>query len=234
MSFIERTWSLLDPHRRALRLIDDELDAERGEEAPARSELAWLSKHLDGCESCRTEAAHRRALMEAMLSAPAERAPTGFAGRVLMAAKARADLPDVAEEVEELAPSRRFAFGGLIAVAMAAGVFVFAGIVPGGSDSPSGVQVSGHGTEVQERPHFVVRAPGVGAAKVRTQITTIVDAHDGTLSAEGDDVLVRIPRAQLIATMHDLAQRGRFKISKADAGEIGPEVETIVIRFELD
>ncbi len=233
MSFIERTWSLLDPHRRALRLVDDEIDAERDEGDVARSDLAWLTKHLDGCEDCRAEAARRRALVAAMRSAPAEQAPTGFAGRVLMAAKARADLPEF-DTREELSPDRRFAFGGLAAVGMAAALFVFAAVVPGGSETPSGVQVSGHATEIAERPHFVVRAPGVGAAKVRTQIGKIVASHEGTLEAQGDDVLVRIPRAELIATMQDLAQRGRFKISKADAGEIGPDVETIVIRFELD
>ncbi|MEQ8274973.1 MAG: zf-HC2 domain-containing protein [Deltaproteobacteria bacterium] len=229
MNLFERTRLLFSPHARAERLIDDHLDAARGEASLPPSDQAWLEQHLEGCVSCRAVRDERHALLEAMRAAPTERAPTGFAGRVLMAAKARADV-----EPEVVVPERRFGLGGVAALAMVAGLFVFAAIIPTGKDGGGGVQVSGHATELQDRPHFVVRAPGVGAAKVRAQITSIVTAHEGTLEAAGDDVLVRIPRAELIGAMQDLAQRGRFKVSKADAGEIGPGVETIVIRFELD
>ena len=222
-------------HQRAERLIDDERDASRGEGALTRDDAQWLDEHLAVCEACRAFREERAELFEVMRAAAPLRAPAGFAERVIAAAKSSSEEAPVVE----LAPrpfTGRLALGSLALAAAAAGLFFFASGAPtsGPAGTTNPVQVSGHAIERAEAPHFLVRAPGVGAAQVRAQIAVIVDRHDGQLTGQGDDVLVRIPRAELIGVMKDLASRGRFKVQKAAGGELDADVESIIIRFELD
>jgi hypothetical protein len=92
----------------------------------------------------------------------------------------------------------------------------------------------GKGLAVEDAPHFIVRAPGVGVAKARREITQVVTAHKGTYNETRTAIVAHIPRSGLVAVTQDLASRAAFRMSKADAGELSPDLETIVIRFELE
>jgi hypothetical protein len=228
------TRSLFSPHGRAERLIDAQLDAARGEGSLSERDERWLERHIESCVDCRATREERRALLDVLANDRVE-APQGFAGRVLMAAKARGREP--VEELpvnDEPVLGRRYALGGLVAVAMGLGLFVFAAQNQSPVRGNGSLHVSGTGTEMVEKPHFSVRATGVRAAQARAQIAEIAQAHGGRLESSGNAVIVHIPRSALLAVVQDLAKRGRYKVSRADAGSIEPDVETIIMRFEVD
>lgn len=88
--------------------------------------------------------------------------------------------------------------------------------------------------EVPAAPHFIVRAPGLGAARARSHVTAIVQAHGGVMVEAREGLLARIPRKALLGVTQDLARAGGFKMLQADGAELAPSLETVVIRFELD
>lgn len=236
MSIQDMTRSLFSPHGRAERLIDAQLDAARGEGVLSDADETWLERHIAECVDCRAVREERRALLGVMADHADVEAPEGFAGRVLMAAKARGREAPVAEEIHEPVLGRRYALGGLAAVAAGLGLFAFAAShQPEPALSTKGqVHVMGRAAEIDVAPHFTVRAPGIGAAQLRAQIAEIATQHGGELVTAEGAVLVHLPRAELVGVVQDLARRGRYKVSRADGEDVGPDVETIVVRFELD
>jgi hypothetical protein len=214
-------------HRRAERLIDERLDRERDGERLEAHDIEWLEEHLRSCAECRAFESTRRKLMDATLSLKAVSAPEGFAARVL-AAKNRE---------EEAPPSTwsRFAVAGAIAAALIA-VVAISNSPTSSIEAPGGVGVSGTGSleQVDLHPHFVVRAPGLGAAKARAQAVAIVEAHGGSFSVADGAVYARIPREQLVTVMRDLSKQSQYKVSRSDAGELDSTLTEVVIKFELE
>src|SRR5262249_23132620 len=95
------------------------------------------------------------------------------------------------------------------------------------------VAVSGSAAlATSERPHFIVRAPGIGAAQIRAQVSEAVAAHHGALADQRGALVVRIPRAELLPLIQSL--HATYKLTKTSAEELDPAIETIVIRFELE
>lgn len=226
----------LFPHRLASELFDRSLDEERGDGVLDEEDRAFLDGHVERCRSCSAAFDARRSAVTALLALGAEKAPPGFAGRVLIAAKAR---PRV-EDVRAVRPSFTFSpalAGALGAAAVALVLVVGLGVRPSSSAlDASGVGALGSGPakvgEESARAHLVVRAPGVGAAKVRSQVIAIVSAHAGTSSERGGVIVARFPRSALLAVTQDLASRGPFKMAKAE--ELPPEAGEVTIRFELE
>ncbi len=218
-------------HGRAARLIDERLDEERGEGRLDGSDAEWLEQHLRGCEACRALEATRRRVLAAASALPRVSAPEGFAARVL-ASKARAVEP---APIAERGSFGRVALGGAIA---AAAILAFAaiGTVSSSSDTPGGVGVSGTGAleQVDLTPHFVVRAPGLGPARARAQAVAIIEAHGGQHQVQHGAIYGRVPRSELVKVMRDLAKHSRYKVSRADAGELDPSLTEVVIKFELE
>lgn len=111
-------------HEIALDKLDEWLDGELGE-----ADAAALSRHLDGCDACRREAARRKRLGEALFSpVPAEdpRRTEAFVRRVMAA---------VAEE--EVPFWRRLAAGVLtpaLALGLAALLFNIVSPAPGAAE----------------------------------------------------------------------------------------------------
>ena len=231
------------PHRRAAALIDLRIDALRGDDALSPADDAFLDAHLAACAECRAALASKQALVAQLRGLGPVQAPQGFAGRVLMAARARGrEVPAVEAEKGWLGgfvPSAQLATGALLTVIVLGSVGLVVGFgskgSAGGGHVAGAVETGGTGLAgALEAPHFLVRAPGLGAAKVRSQVTTIVRAHGGTFDDAGAALIARIPRSALIAVTQDLASRGRYKMSKAGEGELPAELDSILIRFELE
>lgn len=106
-------------HEKALDKLDEWLDGELGE-----SDAAALSRHLDGCDACRREAARRKRLGEALFSPAAAEDPRraeAFVRRVMAA---------VSEE--EVPFWRRLAAGALTpALALGLAALLFHIVSPG-------------------------------------------------------------------------------------------------------
>jgi hypothetical protein len=224
---------LFSPHAHAEALFDAELD---GDEI-AQSETLWLEKHLAGCERCVERRSGRQRMIRALQEMKGTKAPEGFAGRVLLAAKTRRP-PEQVEPERRMMPLAQLATGAVLALALIVGLI---GVVSLGTTPPAkkaqSIEASGGGSaamDLDEAPQFVVRAPGVGAAKARSQFTQIVSAHRGTFRDQGGALIARIPRAELIQVTQDLANSGRYKMSQPAGVELSPSMETIVIRFELE
>jgi hypothetical protein len=218
------------PHRRATRLIDDRLDAERGEEPLSKEDAAWLDGHLASCTECKGLERQRRMLLGHLSSLAGAEAPRGFAGRVLMAAKARPFEPDVEADDRP----RPVVWLGVAAAALA--TFAVVVIANVGSPGPApGVQIAGpSGIAASGEPHFTVRAPGIGAAKARAQAVEIIESHGGTYVVAPNAIRARVPRARLVAVMKDLARKSRYKVSQAVPGELEPSLDEVDIVFELE
>jgi hypothetical protein len=45
-------FAMFAPHRRAAELIDQKLDAERGEAELSREDADWLDRHVSRCAKC--------------------------------------------------------------------------------------------------------------------------------------------------------------------------------------
>ncbi len=217
-------------HGRAQRLIDERLDEERGEARLEARDAEWLDGHLSSCDACRAFEADRRKLLAAARM-PKISAPEGFAARVL-AAKAAGKTPAVEPEQTSGA---RFAIAGAITAAALIG-FVAIGNIGPSSDTPGHLGISGTGGLEQGDLHvdFVVRAPGLGPAKARAQAVAIIDAHGGRYQVTGDTIIARVPRDQLVAVMRDLSKHSRYKVSRADAGELAPTLTEVTLQFDLE
>jgi hypothetical protein len=231
--------SIILPHRRASELIDEQLDAERGEPALAREDSEWLESHLARCEKCAEQLAERRMLMKKVRSIGTAKAPAGFAGRVMLRAKTRrVEEPEAREGFfRPLMPLSQLALGVAMVAVLAVSLGVMMAVGPGESTKKTnGMETTsvGQAMAISDAPHFIVRAPGLGAAKARRDITQVVEAHRGTFSEAGSTIIARIPRGDLVGVTQDLANRASFRMTKADAGELPADLATIVIRFELD
>ncbi len=234
--------ALFLPHRRAERLIDQKIDEARGESVLAPQDATWLDRHLGGCARCQAVEAQRQDMLRSM-NAMRATAPQGFAGRVLMAAKAGREGPaldagfDAQVRAEaEAAPTWRsqFAVGGAV-LALCLGVLASVATIGGGpsTDGIGAVNISGQSGIAQEKPHFSVRAPGMGAAQVRAKAMQILDAHGGHYELQEGALIAQIPRAELLAVMKQLSKQGTFKVVKLSEA-LDPQLEMIVLRFDLD
>lgn len=229
LGHVNKVLSLVCPHYLAQRLIDARIDLRRGSVDLPEHEGDWLGRHLAACAPCRETNESREALIKVLWGMRTV-APTGFAGRVLERAKRG--------EVLVEAPPRRFGvqlgFAGLAALLLA--VFAATAVWMNRSPMSEGGEalLGGQGLSTAESVHFTVRAPGIGAAKIRTQVTSIVLANGGIYSDRYGAIIARIPRNALIGVTADLARQGRYKMIRSGAGEVEPSVETLVLRFELE
>lgn len=218
--------TVIAPHRWAEMLIDAQIDAARGEAALAEHEEAWLQEHLRQCERCAEAAAARQAAVQAMLQAPALRAPQGFAARALAAA--RADAQPVRP-----VPARPHFGQWFLGAAAVAAVVAFAVLVePTKTGSLGPVEVSGTVTSMEQAPDFLVRAPSLGAAEIQAKVTRIAHAHQGQVSGSEQALLVRIPRASLVGMLQDLSRAGEVKVTPQ--GALQPDREFVLLRVNLD
>lgn len=221
----------LSPHRRAERLMSARADAAR---EGAAAEVAWLGRHLAACPRCRAYERHLELALGALGELRDVEAPVGFAGRVMLAAKARGRAEEATpHEVSPAGAGRSYAFAGL-AMVLAVGAFV--AVAPLAKKEPGqGVELAGRGAAAGgETAHFTVRSPGSGPARARAQITELLEAHGAGFSAEGGVLTARVPRARLVPLLQDLAKKSRFKVSKGEDRELPPELEVVVVRFELE
>lgn len=231
--------SIFAPHRRAAELIDQKLDAERGEGSLSGGDRAWLEAHVARCAKCSAALEARAKQMRALRALGTAKAPEGFAGRVLLAAKTRR-APAVEEQesawLRPMMPLSQLAIGAGMLVVVLAGAAVLFRVNDSTKPQAKDTAVAGaQGLSQIEAPHFIVRAPSVGAAKARSEITQVVEAHGGTYLDNGNAIVARIPRSDLVAVTQDLAARAAFRMTKADAGtELPADLQTIIIRFELE
>ncbi|MCK6551843.1 hypothetical protein L6R52_38770 [Myxococcota bacterium] len=229
----------LRPHARAAALMDTRLDAARGEGALGADDAAFLDRHLERCAECQAAWAARERVVRAMASLEAK-APEGFAGRVLLAAKARGRAAPTVDETPawSLVPRGQLVMGAALVALVAGTLGTVVALGPKPKAREGVVQealTGGAGLErAADAADFVVRAPGLGAAKVRAQVTSIVAARGGTYEETSRAIIAVIPRASLVALTQDLASRGPFKMSKASDGELAADRTTLVLRFELD
>ena len=59
----EKLRDIIDPHARALRLIDLAIDADRGDSALSAGDNGWLDHHLASCLRCREARDARREIV---------------------------------------------------------------------------------------------------------------------------------------------------------------------------
>lgn len=233
--------SIFLPHRRAAELIDQKLDAERGEGELSSADRAWLDAHVSRCSECSAQLEARAKQLRALRSLGTAKAPAGFAGRVLLAAKTRS-APVIEEQeswLRPMLPYSQLAIGAAMLVVVLAGAAVLFRVNDSAKTLERNAAVAGAQGLAQkiEAPHFVVRAPSMGAAKARSEITKVVEAHGGSFMEleNGNAIVAHIPRADLVGVTQDLAARAAFRMTKADAGtELPADLHTIIIRFELE
>lgn len=223
--------SIYSSHRRAEALIEKRHDAEQGIDTFSDSDASWLETHLADCDACRELLAVRPKLDEGFALLRGAEAPAGFADRVLRAAR---ETPE--EEVPEVVDEGRSLRGWatpILALAAAAAL-VFAVMKPN-LQPDSNVEVSGPAViSATNKVDFVVRSPGLGAAKARALIERAVLRHGGSVDVRDNVALARVPRAGLVSLMQDLANQGRFKMTRTDAGELGADRDVVFMQFELE
>lgn len=205
-SLILRFRALTSPHALAERLLDED-------EALSEEARAWLAAHLETCPRCRAVQA-QRVQLAALLGdgLPELRAPEGFAARVRIAA-ARGDTP--AAEVKRspmLEPSIgvRWATGAVAAAGLALAVVGGWGLIPGAQ--PDGVQVGGTGHLQEAKEHFVVRAPGQGAARVRAGVTQVLTDIGASVSPVERGLRCTLPRETLVEALTLLEGLGGLEV----------------------
>jgi hypothetical protein len=224
--------SIFMPHASAEALIDERLDEARGAGRLHPSDAEWLDLHLASCERCRAVEESRKKLLQSMSALQGAKAPEGFAGRVMMAARARR-REDRVESMKPMLPLSQLLMGSAMALVVVGALVAVVSISQKGDHGPIEGASPSLVRPADEKPNFIVRAPGIGAAKARSQITAIVDAHHGTiLGSDGAAITARIPRGDLLSTTEDLARAGRYKMSKDT--DVAPSADTILIRFELE
>lgn len=222
--------SLFAPHRRAAELIDQKLDG-----AIAVQDAAWLEQHVARCAKCSVVLEDRVRLKKELRSLGGAKAPDGFAGRVMLAAKTRKHV--ASDEADEgRAPwFSQLAVGASFVVLLAVGLTVLFAVGPSHEVRTKGeTAIAGKGLLLAVAPHFIVRAPTLGAAQARREIVKVIEAHGGTHADTGSAILASIPRSALVAVTQDLANRTAFRMTKAEAGELPVDLQMIVIRFELE
>ncbi len=215
------------PHRRAETLMDARIDAGRNAPELAEAEQAWLQAHIETCPPCAARAQAHQDVVQSLQAEARLQAPDGFAARVLIAARAQEQSVMVQE-----AP--RFVWGqwavGGAALAVAVGFAVFVGPQQELANGP--VEVSGTSAARAAEPDFLVRAPSMGAAEVRTKVSKIAEAHGGEVTVSEESLMVRIPRAALVGVLKDLSRAGEVKVTPV--GTLGPERASILLRVNLD
>lgn len=223
-------------HTRAARAMDARIDAIRdgGDGADA-----WLDGHLASCPRC-AEAWRVRSAMVATLRALEPESPgEGFAKRVLAEARARKTLGVARNEVSTAKAQPVSWFPRLIAGAAVAAACAVGVVLVRAQTQPAapGVVALGGGTAIEAigAPHFVVRAPGVGAAQVRSVVTEMVKQKGGRYTDAGGAIVAELPYRSLVAFTKDLARVGPYKMSKTpDADNLTAASPTVTLRFELE
>lgn len=253
--------ALTSPHARAEALTDAWLDTHgegSGLAALGSSpdlDDRWLAAHLDGCLRCQARFEQRRRLLERLRTAEELRAPEGFAERVQRAA--RASKAHLASPARAVGPGRREPngpAGGLgnvpawvsrlgskgparwalgAALAIAAGAFVAGPVLPGvgGRSSEGEVQVGAAGLVEAEMSNFVVRAPGLGAARLRRVVTALVEGQGGSFAVVEGGLRVVLPRSALLPILAELERQVGLEVNLLR--ELSPEADEVVLRFEL-
>jgi hypothetical protein len=79
-----------------------------------------------------------------------------------------------------------------------------------------------------------MRAPGLGAARARAQVTATVESRGGAVRDTDGALLARIPRAALLSVTEELAKQGRYKMTRVEEAALDPSATTVLIRFELE
>lgn len=220
-------YSIFAPHVRARRAIDEAHDAAKDGVEVAPEDRAWLEAHLATCEACRDFQTERRALFDLVRGTPELKAPTGFSGRVLLAAKARGKVATTESKPAGL----RWAWAGMAV----AGLVIAFSVAPliRNQEVAHRIEVSGVAADLPA-PQFQVRAVGVGPAKARASVRGIVEAAGGQVLEDGNRLHARIPRASLVGVLQALAKQGTYKVVQASPGELDPGLQEIGIAFEVE
>jgi len=189
---------------------------------PTAEDEAWLRDAAErDPQAARTHAGLRRWHALAR-SAPAARAPEGFADRVL--ARARA------EEAAPARPRPRMRWG-LVGLAAAAGVAAFVVGVemrPGAGDiARSGS--SGFWTEAT--PDLVIHVEQIGAVEARQIFERTVRGHDGLVERLDTGVVARVERDSVAPLLRALADRGPFEVTRP--GAVAQLPARVMLRLEL-
>ena len=246
--FIDTVQKWVAPRRYAERIIHARLDAERGEGEVSAGDEAWLERRLASDRELRIYAEEQTAL-QATLRRSSTRAPTGFAERVRLAAQSRPkdSLPDLepsragnrldASQGDRAASVRPWAVAAATAAAAAVIVTVVVrppepaatGVLPAAK-----LEISGPASQAPDAPDFLIRSPGVGAARAQAQIVQILKRHGGDPTHKQDALLVRLPRAELVPALQELGRTGTFKVTPLRQAPLPPSVQTVTLRFDLD
>ena len=236
---LQRWWT---SRRRAERLIQARLEAQRGGAGLSATDETWLEARLARDPELQIYWQEQQAL-QALLTDQRRAsvgAPEGFSARVLMAAKSRPkqSLPGLDGPAAEGRSDERstpwvwVTAAGAVAVALIAVVVQPPAPVAPVPSTP--VAVSGQSGSGLLAPDFVVRAQGIGAAQARAQIVTIVEQHGGRIAEDDGALQARLPRAELVPAMQKLAKSGTFKVTPVKPGAVPAETDTVVLRFVLD
>lgn len=210
------------PHDRASRLVDLRLD---GEELGA-DDRSWLEAHLQDCEACARMAEDRERLLEVFSELEPLAAPSGFADRVIAAARASGQHP--VSNARPPAHRGRWVGAGAFAVAAAAAVAMW--VAPKTTDQD--LQVGGAVAPMVEVPHFTVRAPSVGGARLRQLVDRLALAHGGRSVATRGAVRVVLPRAELVKVLAELEQQGEIEL--ALTRDLAADEQQVSLQFDLD
>lgn len=208
------------PHTRAAQLVEARLDGE----VLTPSDARWLDDHLSACPVCARRAGQTERLLGLLRNQPAHRAPEGFAGRVVEAARVA-----VGPEVEPIPHRPRWVGAAAFAVAAAAVVAMWVG--PGGP-ARDDLRIGATAAMADERPHFVVRAPSLGGARLRQRAERLVRAHEGRSTLQQGALRAVIPRQALVGVLAELERAGAVELQLVR--EPAHDERQVILRFELD
>ncbi len=172
------------------------------------------------------EAARR--WVQVVRSAPDVQAPADFTETVLRRARAEAQVR--AEDHWHEAPRPRLRWAAAVAFLVVAGVLFALPDRPETED----IKRAGPAAYGEAPVDLVVQAPLLGAVEGREAFEAAVSKHHGQVERFERSVVARVPRAELVAVLSDLAKVGPFQVDRLTEPTELDEKQMVTVRFDLE